>query len=118
MNLDYSVDPVIMKYIFAKDGNGNITSSSRRNCLVKRGNCFRWIGAIDEYLEVWGNIMNSEVVVTHKSIHSDSERNLRIYQRKLSTDEEFSPRDLYYSTNELKGHRQFERIIEFYEKFL
>lgn len=68
-----------MKYVFATDVNGNITSSSRRNCLVKRGNSFRWIRVIDEYLKVWRNIMNSEVVVTHKSIHSDSERNLRIY---------------------------------------
>ncbi|MDP9580607.1 UNVERIFIED_ORG: glycosyltransferase involved in cell wall biosynthesis [Bacillus sp. 1751] len=118
MNLDSSVDSVTMKYILATDEYGNVTSNLRRNRLVKRRNGFRWIGAVHEYLEVWGNIMNSEVSVTHKSIHHDSDRNLKIYEKKLLTGEEFSPRDLYYFANELKDHRQFARSIEFYEKFL
>ncbi|MGR6341780.1 tetratricopeptide repeat-containing glycosyltransferase family 2 protein [Priestia megaterium] len=118
LNLESSVDSVTMKYILATDEYGNVTSSLRRNRLVKRRNGFRWIGAVHEYLEVWGNIMNSEVAVTHKSIHHDSDRNLKIYEKKLLTGDEFSPRDLYYFANELKDHRQFERAIEFYEKFL
>ena len=118
LNLESSVDSVTMKYILATDEYGNVTSSLRRNRLVKRRNGFRWIGAVHEYLEVWGNIMNSEVAVTHKSIHHDSDRNLKIYEKKLLTGEEFSPRDLYYFANELKDHRQFKRAIEFYEKFL
>ncbi|MCM3644916.1 glycosyltransferase family 2 protein [Priestia aryabhattai] len=118
LNLESSVDSVTMKYILATDEYGNVTSSLRRNRLVKRRNGFRWIGAVHEYLEVWGNIMNSEVAVTHKSIHHDSDRNLKIYERKLLTGEEFFPRDLYYFANELKDHRQFKRAIEFYEKFL
>ncbi|MBA9042894.1 glycosyltransferase involved in cell wall biosynthesis [Bacillus aryabhattai] len=118
LNLESSVDSVTMKYILATDEYGNVTSSLRRNRLVKRRNGFRWIGAVHEYLEVWGNIMNSEVAVTHKSIHHDSDRNLKIYEKKLLTGEDFSPRDLYYFANELKDHRQFKRAIEFYEKFL
>ncbi|MCY8234498.1 glycosyltransferase family 2 protein [Priestia endophytica] len=118
MNLDPFVDSVTMKYILATDEYGNVTSSLRRNRLVKRSNGFRWIGSVHEYLEVWGNIMNSEVAVTHKSIHHDSDRNLKIYEKKLLTGEEFSPRDLYYFANELKDHRQFARAINFYEKFL
>ncbi|PFP43768.1 glycosyl transferase [Priestia megaterium] len=118
MNLDSSIDSVTMKYILATDEYGNITSSLRRNRLVKRSRSFRWIGSVHEYLEVWGNIMNSEVAVTHKSIQHDSDRNLEIYEKKLLTGEEFSPRDLFYFANELKDHRQFERAIEFYEKFL
>jgi len=118
LNLESSVDSVTMKYILATDEYGNVTSSLRRNRLVKRRNGFRWIGAVHEYLEVWGNIMNSEVAVTHKSIHHDSDRNLKIYERKLLTGEEFSPRDLYYFANELKDHQQFKRAVEFYEKFL
>ncbi|NGY89792.1 glycosyltransferase [Bacillus megaterium] len=118
LKLESSVDSVTMKYILATDEYGNVTSSLRRNRLVKRRNGFRWIGAVHEYLEVWGNIMNSEVAVTHKSIHHDTDRNLKIYEKKLLTGEEFSPRDLYYFANELKDHRQFKRAIEFYEKFL
>lgn len=117
-NLDSSVDSVTMKYILATDEYGNVMSSLRRNRLVKRSNAFRWIGAVHEYLEVWGNIINSEVAVTHKSIHHDSDRNLKIYEKKLSSGEEFSPRDLYYFANELKDHQKFEKAIEFYEKFL
>ncbi|MEH7169862.1 glycosyltransferase family 2 protein, partial [Priestia megaterium] len=54
MNLDSSVDSVTMKYILATDEYGNVTSNLRRNRLVKRRNGFRWIGAVHEYLEVWG----------------------------------------------------------------
>ncbi|MFP7177072.1 tetratricopeptide repeat-containing glycosyltransferase family 2 protein [Priestia filamentosa] len=118
MNLDPFVDSVTMKYILATDEYGNVTSSLRRNRLVRRSNGFRWIGSVHEYLEVSGNIMNSEVAVTHKSIHHDSDRNLKIYEKKLLAGEEFSPRDLYYFANELKDHRQFARAIHFYEKFL
>ncbi|MEC0094298.1 tetratricopeptide repeat-containing glycosyltransferase family 2 protein [Paenibacillus macquariensis] len=116
--LDPSVDSVTMKYLLGFDSFGNVTSSNRRNRLVKRSNHFRWIGAVHEYLEVSGNIFNSDVAVTHSSIHHDSDRNLNIYEQRLSKGEQFSPRDLYYFANELLDHRMYERAITFYEKFL
>lgn len=116
--LDPSVDFVTMDYHLAFDEFGNVTLSVSRNRLVKRENKFQWIGAVHEYLEVWGNILNSDVAVTHNRLHHDSDRNLRIYESRLLSDEEFSPRDLYYFANELVDHRMYEQAICYYEKFL
>ena len=79
-NLDFSIDSVTMKYNVGFDEYGNITSSYRRNRLVKRQNEFKWHGFVHEYLEVNGNILNSEVSITHKKMHSAPKRNLEIYR--------------------------------------
>ncbi|WP_028552050.1 glycosyltransferase [Paenibacillus sp. UNC451MF] len=116
--LDPSVDSVTMIYNIAFDEFGNVTSKYRRNRLVKRANQFKWIGAIHEYLEVYGNIVNSDICVTHCKIHHKSDRNLNIYQNKLLRGDEFTPRDLYYYANELCDHRMYHKAITYYNKFL
>lgn len=116
--LDNTADSVTMKYNLAFDEDGNLSFSLRRNRLVKRTNSFKWIGAVHEYLQVWGNIQHSDVAVTHKSIHESGDRNLKIYEKRLEKGEEFSPRDLYYFGNELLDHQFYERAAVFYEKFL
>ena len=117
-NLGSDVDSVAMNYNLAFDEYGNIAFKVRRNRLVKRSNNFKWIGTVHEYLEVYGNILQSNISVTHKSLKHDSDRNLNIYEKRLSAGEEFSPRDMYYFANELFDHRIYERAISYYEKFL
>lgn len=117
-NFDPTVDSITMHYHLAKDQNGQITASLRRNRLVKRANHFKWIGAVHEYLEVGGFIINSDIAITHCAISHDSDRNLRIYRERLANGESFSPRDLYYYANELHDHAHHEEAIHFYEKFL
>jgi glycosyltransferase involved in cell wall biosynthesis len=116
--LDPSIDSVTMHYNLTIDETENVISSLRRNRLVKRQNNFQWHGAVHEYLEVWGNILHSDVAVTHCSIHHDSDRNLRIYENRLSLGETFSPRDLYYFANELLEHQMIELAIDYYKQFL
>ncbi|WP_242854421.1 glycosyltransferase family 2 protein [Oxobacter pfennigii] len=116
--MDSSVDSVTMNYNLAYDKNGNVTSSLRRNRLVRRACHFKWIGAVHEYLAVYGNIINSDIAVIHESIEHESDRNIKIYEERLNKGEEFSPRDLYYYANELRDHGTFDKAAEFYEKFL
>ncbi|MEK3779451.1 glycosyltransferase [Paenibacillus sp. FSL R5-0810] len=118
--LDPSTDSVTMLYHLRTDEYGNVTFSLRRNRLVKRSRDYRWIGAVHEYLEVYGNIIHSDVAITHASseIDTDSGRNLRIYKRLEASGEAFTPRDLFYYANEWKDHRNFRKAIEYYEKFL
>ncbi len=116
--LDSSYDSITMVYSLATDENSGVTSSLRRNRLVKRDKHFKWIGAVHEYLEVWGNIFHSDIKVTHKSIDHDSDRNLNIYKKRLSNGESFSPRDLYYFANEWLDHEDYEKAIIYYKKFL
>lgn len=117
-NLDPSVDSVSMDYHLAFDEFGNVTSKLKRNRLVKRERNFKWIGPVHEYLEVYGNILHSDIAVTHSSIHHDSDRNLNIYEQRLAKGEVFSPRDLFYYANELKDHSKFEAAIRYYDQFL
>jgi GT2 family glycosyltransferase len=117
-NLDPSIDSVTMNYNLAFDQYGNVTTSLRRNRLVKRLNHFSWIGAVHEYLAVYGTIMDSNIAVTHKSEWHDSDRNLKIYEKRLATGEVFSPRDQYYFANELMDHQFYAKAIEWYQKFL
>lgn len=116
--LDPSVDSVTMIYNYAFDENGNVTLSLRRNRLVKRVNHFRWHGAVHEYLAVGGNIINSDITVTHKRIHQHTGRNLAIFEKRMSQGESFTPRDLYYYANELRDHGLYEKASEMYHHFL
>ncbi len=117
--LDPSVDSVTMNYYLAFDEKGNVTSSLRRNRLVKRSRNFRWEGAVHECLVIGGVIMNSDIAVTHKKERRDTaSRNIEIYERRLVKREEFSPRDLYYYANELLDHQRHQDAAEYYIKFL
>ena len=112
------VDAVSMPYNLAADANGNVTSSLRRNRIVRQNKNFQWVGSVHEYLAVSGNIFNCGAAVTHKPLEHDAYRNLRIYENRLQKGEEFSPRDLFYFANELSDHRLYNRAIEYYQKFL
>ncbi|QQK76186.1 glycosyltransferase family 2 protein [Salicibibacter cibarius] len=116
--LQPSVDAVAMDYHLAFDEYGNVTFYIKRNRLVKRKRQFRWIGAVHEYLEVGGTIVQSDIAVTHLPLHHDSDRNLRIYEKRLERGEAFTPRDFFYFANELADHLLYERAISYYEKFL
>lgn len=116
--LPADVDSVMMSYHLSFDEHGNPSFSSRRNRLVKREKNFRWIGFVHEYLEVWGNILQSDIAIVHKKEKVHSNRNLRIYEKALESGHSFSPRDKYYYANECKDHGLYERAIEWYQKFL
>jgi glycosyltransferase involved in cell wall biosynthesis len=116
--METSIDSVSMHYNLELDSSGNAISSLRRNRLIKRQNNFQWHGSVHEYLEVSGNILQSDIAITHCSVHHDNDRNLRIYENRLAQGEEFSPRDLYYFANELFDHQKFKQAIDFYQQFL
>lgn len=117
-NFDPSIDAVTMNYNLAFDQYGNVTTSLRRNRLVKRKNNYQWIGAVHEYLAVYGISMDSDIAVTHKSEWHDSDRNLKIYEKRLAAGELFNPRDQYYYANELMDHQIYDKAIKWYQIFL
>lgn len=120
--LSSKVDAVSMLYHIAFDEYNNPTFSYRRNRLVKREKNFVWKGAVHEYLEVSGQILESDIALIHREENKEgkkpSDRNLRIYEKRLANGDTFTPRDVFYFANELRDHRQFEKAIELYEKFL
>ncbi len=115
-------DAVSMWYHIDFDEYGQPAFSYRRYRLVKREKNFRWFGAVHEYLAVSGNLISSDVAVTHrpkqKKGSGRSRRNLDIYEKRLAKGEALSPRDLFYYANELKDHGDWEKAVHYYEKFL
>lgn len=117
-NLDASTDAVTMLYNLGFDQYGNVTATNRRHRLVRRSNNYRWVGAVHEYLAVWGQVVDSDIAITHCSEGHDSDRNINIYKKRLKAGEVFAPRDQYYFANELMDHKQYKPAIKWYQKFL
>ncbi|MEY8000391.1 glycosyltransferase [Clostridium sp. Mt-5] len=117
-SFDTSLDSVTMKYNIGFDEYGNITLSYRRNRLVKASRNFKWIGFIHEYLEVYGNALDSDINITHKKVHYKPNRNIQIYEDKLKEGMHFSLRDILYYGNELYDHKRYVEAIKYYSKFL
>lgn len=115
-SLDSNVDSVSMYYNAGLDDFGNVTLFYRRNRLVKRNRQFKWKGDCHNYLEVYGNIINSDIAVTHKKSSHSTGRNLSIYETKIKNGDSFTPRDYFYYGNELKENGHFEKAVESYTK--
>ncbi len=117
-SFDISLDSVTMNYNVGFDEYDNITLSYRRNRLVKASRNFKWIGFVHEYLEVYGNIFNSDISITHKKVNYKPNRNIEIYETKLKEGVHFSLRDILYYGNELYEHKRYIEAIQYYSKFL
>ncbi|MDT9027818.1 glycosyltransferase family 2 protein [Rossellomorea yichunensis] len=116
--IDSSIDAVSMSYHLGFDESGSVSSSSRRYRLVKRDRNFQWIGAVHEYLAVYGKLIDSDVAITHQPISHDANRNITIYEGMIAAGKEFTARDYYYYANELVDHGQYEKAIQTYIRFL
>ncbi|UKS29088.1 glycosyltransferase family 2 protein [Paenibacillus sp. HWE-109] len=116
--LESSVDSVMMHYYLGFNADNQVTTSLKRNRLVRRACGFRWEGPVHEVLLVSGNIIHSDIAITHKKDKPYTDRNLRIYRQRAAANESFTPRDLYYFANELKDHDCKEEAIDYYERFL
>jgi len=118
-NLNPLIDGAMMKYNTGFDANGNVTFSYYRERLAKRSMGFKWREPVHEYLEVSGQIIQSDICVTHTKTHSTpSDRNLAIYERILGENRELSPRGLYYYARELKDNGRYADAIIYFNLFL
>lgn len=116
--LDPKVDSVTMNYVLTLGNNGEFINSIRRNRLVKREKNFQWKGRVHEYLEVYGDILHSDLNIIHQKNRTYTNRNLKIYESIVNLGEELSPRDIYYYANELSDNGRYDEAIIQYEKFL
>lgn len=114
--LDPNVDAVSMYYNAGTDEFGNVTLQYRLNRLLKRASNFKWKGDCHNYLNVTGEIINSDVSVTHKKSSHSVGRNLAIYETRKENGETFTARDYFYYGNELRENRHYQEAIESYQK--
>ena len=118
-SLSLDVDNVMMKYNVAFDENGTATLSYFRERLLKRTNNCKWMEPVHECLIIGGNIINTDICITHKKEHAAVEgRNISIYKKILSKGEHLSPRGLFYYSRELFQNGFTEEAIKYFNEFL
>ena len=116
--LTLDVDVVTMKYAVGFDSYGNITMSFYRERLLKREKRYIWKEPIHEYINIYGNILKSDICIKHKKSKNSSERNLLIFNKMVKNKIEFSPRNLYYFARELYYNEKYDDAIKTYNNFL
>lgn len=114
-----TADTVMMKYNYAFNEQGDCTLTFGRERLLKRSNNCQWIGFIHECIVPYGEIIFTDIEVTHghKKVF-DSDRNLRIFQIHKERNEVFTPRDIFYFARELSNHGFNDEAIEQFRLFL
>lgn len=118
-SLSSEVDAVMMKYNTGFDQQGNVLFSYYRERLSKRSRNFKWREPVHEYLEIGGNIINSDICITHaKPAESHSSRNLQIYESLLADGTKLSPRGSYYYARELKDNGRYKDAAAQFNSFL
>ena len=117
--LKLDVDHVMMMYNVGFDANGKVVLANLRERLSKRANNSKWIEPIHEYIPMGGNIIDTDICITHKKEHASIKgRNLSMYKKLLSEGHTLSPRGLFYYARELFENEFFVEAIQYYNEFL
>lgn len=118
-SLDGTADAFMMNYDTGFDASGRVTFSCCRERLVRRACGFIWREPVHEYLEVFGNVLRSDVHVTHRKRKPAAPgRNLAIYEKLLADGGGLSPRGTYYYARELKDAARFDEAARWFTRFL
>lgn len=117
-NLNPNIDVVMMKYNYSFDSKGNVVLSHYRERILKREKNFRWSDPIHEFTNFSGNIVNSDVVITHRKTHGNSRRNLDILENMLTEGKELTPRNMFYLARERFNVGEYDGAIEYFIKHL
>ena len=113
--LNENTDIVMMKYVTSI----NPPFSYYRERLLKRKKEYKWKSPVHEVIELNGNIIYTDINITHKSIKKDySTRNLEIYEKNIKNGYILDARETYYYARELMYHKKYCKAIMLYNKFL
>lgn len=117
--LSPSVDVVMMKYHTAFDESGNPLFSYYRERLLKNSPLYRWAGAVHEAITPCGDVIYSDIAVSHKKTgRSDPDRNLRIFEKMIADGGVLQPREQFYYARELYYHQRYTEAEEVLNDFL
>lgn len=117
-NMDSSYDYISAEYILARNSEGKVSTSLRRNRMVKRQSAFLWVGNVHEYLAVYGKGLEGNFSIEHGKVKEYTDRNLQIFKTMEKNNKKFTPRDIYYYANELFDNGYYKESIDQYNKFI
>lgn len=114
-----SVDLVMMKYDVAFDSKDNPTFTYYRERLLKRSNNYKWVGEIHEVITPFGNVIHSDISISHKKITTNEpQRNLKIFRRMIEEGKTLEPRQKYYYARELYYNEYFDDAVKLFNEYL
>ncbi|MEQ8176123.1 MAG: glycosyltransferase [Syntrophomonadaceae bacterium] len=116
--LDPKIDAVLMKYVLGIDEYNRVTHAFYRERIVKRSKKFRWVGAVHEFIEIEGNLLQTDIRIVHSSSQNESDRNLKILEKIINNGSSPTSREIYYYALELHNNGQHEKAFEYFLKFL
>lgn len=118
-SLSPDTDIVMLPYHGGFDDSGRPTLTYYRERLIRREKNFRWEGMVHECITPRGKIVYGDAAISHrKNRPSDGDRNLRIYQKKITSGEMLCPRDQFYYGRELMYHGFWQEASETLKKFV
>ena len=118
-SLSSDTDIVMMKYNTSFDEAGNPSFSYFRERWIKNSAQYRWIGAVHEVIPPNGQVIYSDIAISHKKVGvKDPERNLKIYRKIISEGKHLEPRQQYYYGRELYYHKQYGEAVDVLEQFM
>lgn len=117
--LPMDIDIVMMRYNTAFDVNGMPSFWYFRERVIRNNYNYLWEGAVHEVITPIGNVMYSDIAISHQKLHAgDPDRNLNVYKKLISQGKVLSARELYYYARELYYHRLYENALKELQKFL
>lgn len=117
--LDPMTDVVMMRYNIGFDEKGRVVFSYFRERLIKRSRNFKWFEPVHEYLQFNGQIIHSDIGITHAKLEQGkSNRNIHIYENLLANGKKLSTRGTYYYARELKDNKHYKEAIKRFSEFL
>ena len=117
-NLNDNVDIVIMRYNYGKDEKSSVQLSFTRERLVKRKNNYQWKDSVYEYIEIFGNIVYEDIIVSHRKINHLGNKQMMIYKDEIINENKSLPTGNFYFARELFYHGEYAGAINQFEDFL
>lgn len=114
-----AADVVYLPYYLSYLADGTPQMVSVRERIFCREKNFYFEGAVHEVVAPRGKVRYADAAVSHrKKNHTNPDRNLHIYQKKLLHGKPFSPREQYYYARELYDHGAYRAALPVLEQFL
>lgn len=111
-------DMAVLPYVAAFDGD-EPTFVYGRERIFRRDGGYRFSGEVHEAVDCRGKILYSDAAIYHKKENENEPlRNLRIFQKKISSGKPLEPREKFYYGRELLFNKMYNEAVAVLKDYL
>nr|WP_033663150.1 glycosyltransferase [Bacillus toyonensis] len=115
--MDNDIDAVLMFYHLNTGLSMEPMYITTRYRIVNRSRNFQWINKVHEFIQVEGNMLHTDITITHCKEKPRIDQNFKILQSIIET-EEVTLTDWFNYANECMFQQKYDQAIQFYKKVL